>query len=351
MVAEGAAQHGQCRLQRDQVGALLPLRLGLGLGAAHDGRDGGQDEHPVGVAAEAGGPRLHVDIVEARLLDVPEAHEDGVGPLGGEVAAVLGGASLEDHRLALAGAGDIERPLHRQELALVVQGVELRRVEEDAAFLVIDERVVLPAVPKTLRHVQVFGRQAVADVVGEMLLLAEVRGRAFEPRRHHVPAHPAAGYVIQRGELAGHVEGLRVGDAQRRHQPDALGDRGQGREDRDRLEAVQVVRARFLIDGQAVGDEQEVELAALGGLRSVAVIAEVGAGARLGVGVAPVGPGAPCALDHVSQLQLPARRHCGVPIRGVPAQNLPDDLRHMSGWNNGNCRIGPMSAANFWSSS
>jgi hypothetical protein len=240
------------------------------------------------------------------------AHEDRVGALGGQVAAVLRGAGLEDHRLALGRAGDVQRALHRQELALVTQGVQLVGIEEHAAGLVVDQGVVFPAVPETLDDVQILGRQAVAGVVRQMLGLAEVLGRAFQPGGDDVPAGAAAADVVQRGELAGHVEGLGIGDAERGHQADVLGHRGQGRQDGDRLEAVQIVRAGLGVDRQAVGDEQEVELALLGQLGGAAVVLEIGAGAGLGVGMTPVGPGAPRALDHVAELQLSALRHDGL---------------------------------------
>jgi hypothetical protein len=148
--------------------------------------------------------------------------------------------------------------------------------------------------------------------MGQVLGLAEVLGRALQPRGDHVPAGAAAADVVQRGELPGHVEGLGIGDAERGHQADVLGHRRQGRQDGDRLEAVEVVRAGLGVDRQAVGDEQEVELALFGQLGGAAVVLEVGAGAGLGVRMAPVGPGPPRALDHMTKLELSTLRHDGL---------------------------------------
>jgi hypothetical protein len=66
----------------------------------------------------------------------------------GEVAAVFRRAGLEDDRLPLLRAGEIERPGHLEVLADVVKGMQLGGVEEDIAFHVSDERVVLVGVPQ-----------------------------------------------------------------------------------------------------------------------------------------------------------------------------------------------------------
>ncbi len=125
------------------------------------------------------------------------ADEDGVGALGGEALAILRGAGLEDHRLALGRALDVERPLHLEELALVVERVQLVRIDEDAALLVGDVGVVLPGVPEPLHHVQVLARQPIAHVVGQVVGAAEVGRAALQPGGHHVPPGAPAGDVIQ----------------------------------------------------------------------------------------------------------------------------------------------------------
>ncbi|MNR33580.1 hypothetical protein D3C85_1512650 [compost metagenome] len=54
--------------------------------------------------------------------------------------------------------------------------------------------------------------------------------------------------------------------------------RGQCREDGQRLEAIEVVRARLLMDVQAVGDKHEFELRRLSQLRLLLIKTEIHAG-------------------------------------------------------------------------
>ena len=67
---------------------------------------------------------------------------------------VIGPENVDaQHRMALGRARHIERPTHREMLALVREDVKLCRIEEAAAFLVTQEGIVFPAVPET-QHTQ-----------------------------------------------------------------------------------------------------------------------------------------------------------------------------------------------------
>ena len=108
-----------------------------------------------------------------------------------------------------------------------------------------------------------------------------------------VPAGAAAADVIERGELARDVVRLVVARRRRADETDALGHHGERRQQRDRLEVGDVLhRAALrldvgLADGDAVGEEDHVELGALRGLRDLDVMLEIDAGVGLRPRMAP----------------------------------------------------------------
>ncbi len=95
----------------------------------------------VRVAPPARGPGLDVaveSLAPPRALAWVKMHlADG----GAEVTALLGVAGLEDDRLPLRGALDVQRPDDREVLALVVQRVLPGGVKERAGQAVARERV------------------------------------------------------------------------------------------------------------------------------------------------------------------------------------------------------------------
>jgi hypothetical protein len=50
------------------------------------------------------------------------------------------------------GARDVERAFDLEVFARVIERMELLRIEENTARLVVDERVVFPAVPEPAHH-------------------------------------------------------------------------------------------------------------------------------------------------------------------------------------------------------
>ena len=91
---------------------------------------------------------LHVGIEGAGAPRSPRAGEHHLGGLGGELAAGVGGAGLDDHRPALDRPGDVERPAHLQYLPLWFSTCSFAGSKIDAALDVADEGVVGPAVPQ-----------------------------------------------------------------------------------------------------------------------------------------------------------------------------------------------------------
>ena len=66
-----------------------------------------------------------------------------------DLAANFGRARLKEHRVALRRPGDIQGAANREMLTLVVQVMELGRVEVTFRFAVSDKRIVVPAVPQS----------------------------------------------------------------------------------------------------------------------------------------------------------------------------------------------------------
>ncbi len=81
-------------------------------------------------------------------------------------------------------------------------------------------------------------------------------------------------------------------------------DGGKRGKDRDRFDPVEVVRARFLGDRQAVRHEQEIELPLFGKLSLPGIEGKARAGVDVPIGVPPVIPGAAYAMKNETKLQL-----------------------------------------------
>src|SRR5471032_1604839 len=104
----------------------------------------------------------------------------GVGVSGGQVLAILRGARLEQDWPPLRSASDIERTFHRKVLALVVQRMQLGRIEEDTAGTVTYERIVLPRIPQALGDFEVLSGNAIAFAMLWMRFFGEVACRALQ---------------------------------------------------------------------------------------------------------------------------------------------------------------------------
>ncbi len=93
------------------------------------------------------------------------------------------------------------------------------------------------------------------------------------------------------------------------------GGAGQGGQDGQGLEAVQVVRAGLGGDVDAVGHEQEVEPAGFGHQRLALVEGEIDAGVDLGVRMPPVAPARSDAVQDEAEFQVSVTRHGRPPVR------------------------------------
>src|SRR5207248_6238561 len=135
-LAELAGEERQGNLRMDEGLQVRVLFLRLVLRPADEREDAGEDGDLVGRAPELLGPALDVAVERLRGLEVRRRRVDDLAARGREVAPLLRRARLEDHGMALWGPGDVQRPAHVEVVALVVEEVELLRVEEDPALLV-----------------------------------------------------------------------------------------------------------------------------------------------------------------------------------------------------------------------
>src|SRR5580698_6177892 len=112
------------------------------MGPSDDHQRTRQDLEMIGGSSRRGHPRFHVPIKAAGFLNGAAAAEYHFGGLGGELPPGLGGSGLDDDRPALDRPSDIQRPTHRQMLTFVVEDMHFLRLEENAARLVAQPRII-----------------------------------------------------------------------------------------------------------------------------------------------------------------------------------------------------------------
>src|SRR5690606_20724049 len=100
--------------------------------------------------------------------------KDHLGGGGGKAAAVLGLAGLDDDRMPLRRARNVQRPPDLEMFALMISEMHLIDVKEHPGFLVADKGVVLETVPKFLDHIDEFRRPAIAPCMWVLVVKAKV---------------------------------------------------------------------------------------------------------------------------------------------------------------------------------
>jgi len=158
-------------------------------------------------------------------------------------------------------------------------------VDVDAAVPIGEHGVGCPTVPELASHGDELLGPLVAVGVIQESAAAEVLPGERVRRGDNVPSRAAVRQVVERGELPCHFERFVEGGVDRACQAEAIGDRGQCRQDRERVgpaHDVEVVNATaVLTQPQPLGEEEEVEQPALGGLRQVHEGVELDLAARL----------------------------------------------------------------------
>ena len=173
------------------------------------------------------GAALDVGIEGAAGLEILLHRERDLRGFAGKIAAVVGLAGLHDHRMALRRAMHGQRPAHRKMLAVVIEEMQLCRIEIDAAVLVGDDGAVFETVPQPEHHFGELARPRVAVAVMRVALAAEIVRLGHGERRHQIPAGASAADLIDGGKETRDMERLEIGRGRRRHEADALGDGGQ----------------------------------------------------------------------------------------------------------------------------
>ena len=284
---------------------------GTGARLVRPGHDERVDQDPqvAGLAAGRRGGGAQAQSQVERLVAGAGADPDHVGVPGGQAERLVGAHSHHDRRLTLRGPRGDRRTLDREVHAVVLDVVQLRAVDVPVGGLVADLCVVLPAVPQRrddldgllgLGHCARLGKSGAASEVNSVLLAVLVRGPP------ELPAGAAAAHVVDGRDRLGHVERLRVGRRDRRHQADPAGPGGEPCRDQGGVETPPQGRGPGGLQRERVVDHDEVERPALGGVHQVLEpfgveealgLRAVGApGGRVGAGVAEVdaevqGPG------------------------------------------------------------
>ena len=142
--AGGDRECGDAAVPAHQAVELEALLLRLVERLADDGESPGQNLDMVGVAADLGGPSLHVGVEGAAGLNRPARSKHHLRRLGSKLATGIRGAGLHHHRPALDRPRDVQGAAHLQVLALVVQHMELVGIEIESALDIADKGIVRP---------------------------------------------------------------------------------------------------------------------------------------------------------------------------------------------------------------
>src|SRR5262249_51882179 len=118
-----------------------PFVLGLHPAGSGHGGDQMRDLDVFGIAPAAGHLRLEPRILALGHGDVWIDHEDELAPLRSEALAAAALARLDDYRTALRGPRHGERPPRTEKTPVVVEAMHPLRMSEQAARLILRNRV------------------------------------------------------------------------------------------------------------------------------------------------------------------------------------------------------------------
>ena len=229
----------------------------------------------------------------------------------GEFAPRFRSAGLRDHRPGLRRARNIQRPAHRERRALVTQHMHFRGVEIAAAFLVANERIVIPRVPQTGDDVEKFLGTAIARLVIDELVTAEIFRFEIALRRNDIPAHSPLGDVIERGESTRQIVGFVIAGGGRRDETQTPGPLRDRRDLDQRLQHFDPAVVAQRIDIQrrraqspAVGPKDEMNFSTLGRLRHSFPLIDVETAADPGLRMPPAASVVAIRRDAETELHL-----------------------------------------------
>ncbi|CAJ3487488.1 Uncharacterised protein [Burkholderia pseudomallei] len=243
-----------------------------------------------------------------RLVERLRRREHRLRVPRGERPPIGRAARLHEHRMPLRRPRQIQRPVHAKMRAAMRDRPHLRRIDEAAARLVADERVVVPAIPQRLHDVDEFGRARIARRVIGRRVEAEIARGAGVGRRHDVPPRAAAAHMIERSEAAREIERFVVARRRGADEADARRRGGDRREHDRRFERGDRTEVDLIDDRCVVREKHRVELRGLRDPRDAHVMRDIDERARIGVVDAPRGRHETRMQDVDVQMQLTALR-------------------------------------------
>ena len=193
--------------------------------------------------------------------------------------------------------------------------MQLSRVKKDAARLVKNKGVLLPGIPQTLDRLQKLIRHFIAQIMGRMFRAAVpiVQGRTLQRRSNDIPAGPPAAEMVNGGKLAGDGKGFAVGGGQGGRQADMGGGHSQGRQQGQRLKAVEKDGMGLFADIEAVAEKYKIQLGRLGPAGQIPIVGQADRAVGRGGGMPPGGHIAPGAGKESPQAHLALCRHKVIP--------------------------------------
>ena len=196
---------------------------------------------------------------------------------------------LHEQRVALRGPFDVERSGDSETRSPVADLVDPAGVGVPARGLVSHDGVRLPAVPQRLGDRQELVGPGVAVGVAGPVVEPEVGRLLSSGRGDDVPAAPAAAHVVDRRQPPGQVVGVVVGRRDGGDEPDAARRLRQRRQQRQRLQLARRPELARAHRRRAVGQEQRVELRALGQPGQADPVVQIEVGPRVAGGQPPRG--------------------------------------------------------------
>ena len=185
--------------------------LGFGLGAAQCHHQRRQHEHLVGVTACGGGLRVQIGPERDRSLEGWWPREHHLGVSSGQPDAGGRLSCLNEHRVPLRRPGKRQDTFDVVILTVEAWRVQLGAICPHATLTVTDDRVVVPAVPRTRDS---FDELVCARIpIGALRMepFTEIRRRQWRDGGDDVPAGATATEMIQRRKPAGEIPRLAVG--------------------------------------------------------------------------------------------------------------------------------------------
>ncbi len=284
--AQSFRQNGEGLRGVDVAVELVEDLLRLARRAADHWEHTGHDQDFVGLAAEPDDLRLDVAIEGPCFGEVVLRREHDVGDARRQRLARPRRAGLDQDRMTLRRARNVQAAFDGEVFSMERRHMQAARPHEETRLLVADKGVVGPAVPQDATGLDEFLGHGVALGV-RRVTAAEHCGRLGIGRGDDVPGCAATGQMIERGEGTGDLIRLGVGGRAGGREPEPGGRHCQRREQRQRLELADGRGMLAIARGEAIAQEEHVELAAFGGRGDVLHQAEVRPALDDGVGMPP----------------------------------------------------------------